>query len=192
MTRAAVWLLLALPGLWWAGQAAGGDLLPMDLLRPSGEMAVRLTVLALLPGPLSGALGAGPFLRAWLGARRWLGLAAFGYGLLHLGLYAIDMGAVSAMAEELDLPGIWTGWLALALMVPPAAISFDRAMRALGRRWKRVQRLVHAALFAALAHWVLLDFQWLFAALHLAPLALAWGLLLRRRALRSRLQEKCA
>lgn len=187
--RVFVWALLALPGLLWAGQAARGDVLPMDLLHPSGEMAVRLTVLALLPGPLAGALGSGRFLRAWLGARRWLGLAAFGYGLLHLAFYAADMGALAAMAEELELPGIWTGWLALALMAPPAAISFDGAMRALGRRWKQVQRLVHVALLAGLAHWVLLDWQWLGAALHLAPLVLAWGLLLRRRCLiRSRLQ----
>ena len=47
-------------------------------------------------------------------------------------------------------------------------------MRRLGRNWKAVQRLVYLALVIGLAHWVLLDWAWQPAALHLAPLVLAW------------------
>lgn len=174
--RFAAWLLLALPGGWWLARLASGAALPMDLLAPTGELAVQLTVLAMLAGPLAEAFPGNRVLRLWLGARRWLGLAAFAYALLHLAIYAADMGSVAAMVDEIALPAIWTGWLALALMLPPAAISFDAAMRALGRRWKQVQRLVYAAVLLALVHWLLLDWHWLPAILHSAPLIGAWTL----------------
>lgn len=170
---------LAIPGAlmlydWWSGASWS-----MDLLHPSGEMAVRLMILAMLPGPLVeffGTQGAfGRLLRGWLMIRRNLGVGAFGYALLHLVFYVLDM-TPAAMLDELSLPGIWTGWLALFLLLPPATISFDRAVRSLGLRWKFVQRLVYLAFAVSLAHWLLLAWSPLPAIVHLAPLALAWGL----------------
>jgi len=110
-------------------------------------------------------------------------VAAFLYALLHLVFYVLDMRMIAAMLNEVVIPGIWTGWLALALMLVPAAISSDRAMRWLGRRWKSWQRLVYPAFLLALIHWLLLDWQWGPALVHLAPLVLAWILrfALRRR-----------
>jgi sulfoxide reductase heme-binding subunit YedZ len=175
-----LWLLLALPAAWMAARLAQGTM-AMKLIEPSGETAVRLLILALLPGPLAEAFGTGRVLRWWLRIRRNLGVAAFCYGLLHLGFYAIDMGQVAGMLDELDLPGIWTGWLALALLIPPAAISFDRAVRALARRWRQVQYLVYAALCAVFAHWLLLEWSWIKAVVHILPLILAWSLRAWRR-----------
>lgn len=174
ITRLIFWLLLCVPAALMLRGLINGSTLPMDLLHPSGEMSVRLMILAMLPGPLADAFGARPFLRRWLSVRRNLGVAAFGYALLHLMFYVIDMGQFAAMVDELGLPGIWSGWLALGLMLPPAAISFDRAMRGLGRHWKKIQRLVYAALIASLAHWFMLDWKWQPAAIHLSPLMLAW------------------
>lgn len=183
MTRgkALLWLLLALPGAAMLGGLLGRDALAMDLLHPSGETSVRLMVLALLPGPLAEAFGAGRFLRGWLAIRRNLGVAAFAYALLHLALYIVDMGLLPAILDELALPAIWTGWLALFAMLPPAAISFDTAMRRMKRRWRQVQYLVYPALALALAHWLLLDWKWQPAALHLLPLIVAWALRARAR-----------
>jgi sulfoxide reductase heme-binding subunit YedZ len=172
--KAILWLLLAIPAALMLRALASGEALPMDLLHPSGETSVRLMVLAMLPGPLIDALGPNRFLRGWLSIRRNLGVAAFAYALLHLAIYVIDMRSVAAMLDELGLPGIWTGWLALVLMIPPAAISFDRAMRRLGRDWKRIQRLVYAAFVLALVHWLLLDWNWRPAAIHLLPPVVAW------------------
>ena len=45
-----LWLLLAIPAALMLHGLVGGDVLPMDLLHPSGEMSVRLMVLAMLPG----------------------------------------------------------------------------------------------------------------------------------------------
>jgi methionine sulfoxide reductase heme-binding subunit len=174
--RAAVWLVLAIPAIAMLASFTHGTTLAMDLLHPTGETSVRLMILALLPGPLVDAFGANRFLRLWVGIRRNLGVASFLYALLHLAFYAVDMGSLAAILDELGLPAIWTGWLALALIAPAAVISFDRAVRALGRRWKQVQRIVYLALAATVLHWLLLDWEWQPAALHLAPLIVAWGL----------------
>nr|WP_301299234.1 ferric reductase-like transmembrane domain-containing protein [Qipengyuania citrea] len=151
-------------------------------------MSVRLMILALLPGPLTDALGPNRFLRGWLAIRRNLGVAAFLYALLHLGFYVLDMQLLSAMVGELPIPGIWTGWLAFALLLVPAAISFNAAMRRLGRRWKQIQRLVYPAFVLALIHWLLLDWAWGPALVHLAPLLVAWTLrmAMRRRTIVTR------
>lgn len=174
--RALLWLLLALPALGMTIALARGQALAMDLLHPSGEMSVRLMVLALLPGPLAEVFGPNRFLRGWLAIRRNLGVAAFGYAVLHLIFYMADVRQIGAMIDELPLPSIWTGWLALALMLVPAAISFDRAMRALKRRWQHLQYFVYPALLIALAHWLLLGWNWQAPLIHLAPLAIAWAL----------------
>ncbi len=172
--KALVWLLLAVPAVLMLWSFTQGDALAMDMLHPSGEMSIRLMILAMLPGPLSEFFGLNRFFRAWLAIRRNLGVAAFGYAMLHLLFYIFDMGDVAAMVDELGLPGIWTGWLALALMIPPAAISYNVAMRKLGQYWKKLQRLVYLALLIGLAHWLLLNWAWQPVALHLTPLIIAW------------------
>ena len=179
--RALLWLVLAIPAALMIQRFASGEALAMDLYHPSGEMSVRLMILALLPGPLTDALGPNRFLRGWLAIRRNLGVAAFLYALLHLVFYVLDMQLVSAMVSELAIPGIWTGWLAFALLLVPAAISFDAAMRRLGRRWKQLQRLVYPAFLLALIHWLLLDWAWGPALVHLAPLLMAWTLRMAMR-----------
>lgn len=179
--RPLLWLLLAVPAALMLAGLMRGTTPAMDLLHPSGELSVRLMLLALLPGPLAEFFGANRFLRGWLAIRRNLGVAAFAYAMLHLAFYVVDMGALAPMVDEFALPPIWTGWLALALMVPPAAVSFDAAMRALGRRWKALQRLVYAAFALGLVHWLLLDWHWQPAAVHLAPLVIAWALRRRSR-----------
>lgn len=185
-----VWLALAVPGLLMSANLLRGDALAMDLLHPSGEMSVRFLVLALLPGPLAGIFGPNRMLRGWLAWRRNIGVAACGYAALHMGFYLIDMGALAAVVDELGLPAIWTGWLALLAMLAPALVSFDRAMARLGRRaWKSVQRLAYVAAMFTVAHWLLLDWQWQPALFHAAPVVAAWLILaLRRRAGRALLK----
>tara|TARA_R110000751_G_scaffold2018_1_gene7965 strand:- start:54738 stop:55322 length:585 start_codon:yes stop_codon:yes gene_type:complete len=179
--RALLWLVLAIPAALMIQRFASGEALAMDLYHPSGEMSVRLMILALLPGPLTDALGPNRFLRGWLAIRRNLGVAAFLYALLHLVFYVLDMQLLSAMVSELAIPGIWTGWLAFALLLVPAAISFNAAMRRLGRRWKQLQRLVYPAFVLALVHWLLLDWAWGPALVHLAPLLMVWTLRMAMR-----------
>ncbi|MCB2060080.1 MAG: ferric reductase-like transmembrane domain-containing protein [Novosphingobium sp.] len=171
-----LWLVLALPAAFMLHSLVWQDTLPMDLLHPSGELSVRLMVLAMLPGPLSEFFGENRLLRFWLSMRRYFGVAAFAYALLHLAVYVLDMRSLPAILDEFTLPGIWTGWLALVLLLPAACTSFDAAMRRLKRNWKRVQRIIYLAFLAGLVHWLLLDWEWRPAVIHAAPLVLAWTL----------------
>lgn len=90
-----------------------------------------------------------------LRVRRLLGLAAFGYGVLHLLWWAvIDQGlAPGALAADVaKRPFITVGLAALLLLLPLAATSTDGWVRRLGfKAWKRLHRLAYpAALLGAL------------------------------------------
>ncbi|VWX55809.1 ferric reductase-like transmembrane domain-containing protein [Sphingorhabdus sp. 109] len=183
------WLLLSFPAILMVRSFLQDDVLAMDMLHPSGETAVRLMILAMLPGPLSEFFGLNRFFKGWLKIRRNLGVAAFGYAMLHLIFYIFDMNSVVAMLEEFTIPGIWMGWLSLLLMLLPALISFDFAMRRLGRSWKNIQRLVYPALIIGLVHWILLDWAWQPAMVHLAPLMIVWILRYIGRRRRHRTQR---
>ncbi len=167
-----LWALLAIPAARLLWLYASGDLWPDELTGPSGEWSARFLVLALMLAPLS-LLFPGSLLLRWLVApRRAIGVAAFLYACLHLAFYAIDMGTLPAMLDELGLSGIWTGWVALLLMLPLALTSNDAAVRALKRGWKRLQRLAYPAALFTLAHWGIVHNGWAEALLWFAPLAI--------------------
>lgn len=154
------------------------------LIRGLGDWTLRLLCLTLAITPLRQALGL-PALARW---RRMLGLFAFFYGCLHLLAYAwLDMGLdLGEIARDIaKRPFILMGFLAWALMIPLAATSFNRAIRALGgARWQALHRLVYVLVLIGLAHFI-----WLRAgknnfsepAVYGVVLALLLGWRLRRR-----------
>ena len=158
------------------------------LIRASGEWTLRLLCLTLAVTPLREATGWSALARL----RRLLGVATFGWALLHLLAYAwLDMGLIAAdiLRDIAKRPFILVGTLTLLLMLPLAATSFDRAVRALGaRRWRLLHRTVY--LLAPLA---LLHFYWMRAAkgdlaevgVYAAIVALLLGWRLVRRLRRS-------
>ncbi|MEY4237792.1 MAG: hypothetical protein RL339_393 [Pseudomonadota bacterium] len=179
------WLLLALPGLamlhgWWSGAIQ-----TMDMLHPTGETSARLMIAAMLIGPLAGVLGPRRWLLWLLARRRALGVAAFAYAAAHLVFYAIDMGSLEAILGELPIASIWTGWLALALLLPLALTSNQAAMKALRTAWKRVQQLAYPAAVLTLLHWWWVHDGATAAVAHFAPLALLWLLLAQRKLFKS-------
>lgn len=166
-----LWALLALPAAWLLYRYVSEPWADV-LVGPSGEWAARFLILALMLTPLSMLLP-GRWWIAWLiRRRRAFGVAAFFYSALHLAFYAIDMGALGAMIDELELTGIWTGWAALALMLPLALTSNDAAMRALRAGWRKLHRLAYPAALLTFAHWAIVHNGWFEAALWFAPLAL--------------------
>lgn len=169
MSKVLLWLLLAFPALWWVIAALSPDADVEALLHPTGEFSARLLIVALALTPLVRLV---PRWRGLIGYRRSVGVAAFGYGALHLVLYVVAMGSLDDMLAELGARGIWTGWLALLLMLPLAVTSNQAAMRALGRGWKRLQRLAYPAALLTLLHWVFVHDGLTSALLHFIPLAL--------------------
>jgi methionine sulfoxide reductase heme-binding subunit len=168
------WLLLAIPALlsligFWQGRIDS-----MDMLHPTGEWSARLMILAMMIGPLVSLFGPRPSTNWLVARRRYLGVGAFLYALLHLIFYVIDMGSVDDMLAEFLTPGIWTGWAAMAIMIPLALTSNDAAMRALKAGWKKLQRLVYPAAVLTLLHWMWVHNSYAGALVHFTPLAALW------------------
>jgi methionine sulfoxide reductase heme-binding subunit len=109
----------------------------------TGDWVLRFLCLVLAVTPLRQLTG-------WTAVARWrrmLGLFAFFYALLHFLSYAwLDMGFdAAAIARDIPKrPFVLIGTLALLLMLPLAATSLNRAVKALGaQRWRRLHRLVY-------------------------------------------------
>lgn len=167
----AFWLLLALPALPMLVGHAMGRVEAGDLLHPSGETSARLMIVAMMLGPLMAVIGPRQWVRWLVARRRYLGVAAFAYAVLHLLYYIIDMETTADMLAELGATGIWTGWVALVLLLPLALTSNDAAMRTLKAGWKRVQRLIYPAALLVLLHWVFVHNNATAALVHFVPLA---------------------
>ena len=150
------WLVLSLPAFVLLREYWAGDIIAMDMLHPTGEFSARLMILALVITPLSVIFGNRRWILWLIKRRRSLGLAAFGYGVLHLIFYIIDMEALKPILAEFWAPGIWTGWAAFLVFLPLAITSNDASMRRLKRGWKRLQRLAYIAALLTLAHWLLI------------------------------------
>ena len=183
--KPAFWLLLSLPAFllvsgWWQGRIDS-----MDMLHPTGEWSARLMILAMVLSPLVATLGPNRWLNWLVARRRAIGVAAFGYALLHLVFYLIDMGNLDDILAEWLAPGIWTGWAAFALMLPLAVTSNDRSMRWLRAGWKRLQRLVYPAAVLTLLHWIWVHNSYAGALSHFFPL----GLLLLARFVKKPLSQ---
>lgn len=122
------------------------------LLRATGDWTLRFICLTLAITPL----------RHWTGQpalarfRRMAGLFAFFYACVHFLCYAwLDMGfdAAAIVRDIPKRPFILVGTLALVLLIPLAATSFNRGIKALGaRRWQVLHRLVYAIVLLGLLH----------------------------------------
>jgi sulfoxide reductase heme-binding subunit YedZ len=122
------------------------------LIRSLGDWTLRFLCITLAVTPL----------RQWTGwtalarFRRMLGLFAAFYAALHFSAYAVfDMGLdLGEIVRDVGKrPFILVGTLAFLLLLPLAATSFDRAVRALGAaRWRRLHRLVYVIAGLAILH----------------------------------------
>ena len=143
------------PLAWLIGRAATDALGPNPaeaLMRGSGDWTLRLLCITLAVTPLRRWSGRHALMRF----RRMLGLFAFFYATLHFLAYAwLDMGFdLADIARDIPKrPFALVGFAALTLMLPLAATSFDRAVRAIGgARWRDLHRLVYAIALLALLH----------------------------------------
>ena len=159
LSHRAVKPLLFLLALWPFGALLHGALTnglganPAEALtRGTGDWTLRFLCLTLAVTPLRQWTG-------WTAMARWrrmLGLYTFFYGALHFLCYAwLDMGFdPAAIVRDIPKrPFVLVGTLALLLMLPLAATSFNRAVKALGpARWRLLHRLVYAVAPLALLH----------------------------------------
>lgn len=176
-SRYLLWFILAIPAmpmlanLFSGGMDDDGRAATEFLLHPTGEFAARFMIIAMAATPLRMLFPASRITRWLVKYRREFGVAAFLYAALHTLLYVIDMETLTAMLGEVTALGIWTGWLAMIIFVPLGLTSNNVSVRALGPRWKSLQRFVYAAAIATLVHWIFVHNNLGAALVHFAPLA---------------------
>ena len=190
-----VFALCLLPLSWLLSRVAQDQLgaNPQEaLIRATGDWALRFLVIVLAVTTLRELSG----LSALARYRRMLGLFMYFYALLHFLSYSgFDMGfdVADIVVDIAKRPFILVGSLALLLLTPLAATSFNAAIRALGvKRWQRLHRLVYVVAGLAILH-----FFWMRAgkndfaevAVYAALLALLLGWRLRQWQLRRSLQR---
>jgi sulfoxide reductase heme-binding subunit YedZ len=165
------WGLLSLPGVFMTYRYAQGATFYGEYLHATGELGARLLIVAMAVTPLRLMFPSAQWIR-WLARRRRnLGVAAFGYSLLHAIAYLDRQSTFAAIAEDAATIAIWTGWAALLVMLALAVTSNDASVRLLQRGWKWLHRGVYAAAALTFAHWILSAFDPIPGAIHLGVLA---------------------
>jgi sulfoxide reductase heme-binding subunit YedZ len=153
-----------LPFAWlfygaWADQLGPNP--AETLIRGSGGWVLRFLCLTLAVTPLRQLSGWHALARF----RRMLGLFTFFYAALHFLSYAwLDMGfdPLAILRDIPKRPFALVGFAAFLLMLPLAATSFNRAIKALGAaRWRALHRLVYAIALLGVLH-----FLWMRSAKH--------------------------
>ncbi|HEV6965134.1 MULTISPECIES: sulfite oxidase heme-binding subunit YedZ [Roseateles] len=157
VAKPALFLLCLAPLAWLFYGAAANQLgaNPAEaLIRRLGDWTLRGLWLTLAVTPLRELTG----LAALARFRRMLGVFSFTYASLHLLAYGwLDMGLdFGEIARDIaKRPFILMGFTAWTLMLPLAATSFNRAIKALGApRWRALHRAVYAIAVIALMHFI--------------------------------------
>lgn len=160
-SRPLLWLVLALPGAWIAWRW----LVTPDLygfghaIGDTGDWAAWLLLLTLAATPLRLVFRRQGWTTWLLRRRRDIGVASFVYAAGHTAIYLFDKASLATVLAEAADVAMLTGWLTLAIFIPLAVTSNDKAVRALKRSWKRLHRLVYPAAILTVVHWVLAAFD---------------------------------
>lgn len=145
--------LFPLARLFYLGFSGGLGANPTEFVtRSLGTWVLNFLLLTLAITPLRRLTG----IAGWVRYRRMLGLYAFFYAFLHLASYLwfdqfFDWGEI--LKDIIKRPFITVGMLTFLLLIPLAATSNNRAIRALKRNWQRLHKLVYPAAVAAVVHY---------------------------------------
>lgn len=124
------------------------------LIRRLGDWTLRGLWLTLAITPLRELTG----LAALARFRRMLGVFSFAYASLHLLAYGwLDMGLdFGDIGRDIaKRPFILMGFMAWVLLLPLAATSFNKAIKALGaKRWQALHKAVYAISVIGLLHFI--------------------------------------
>ena len=158
------WAVLALPSiqlLLTLEEGSRGNRGPSaahESVEGSGVFATLLLLFALSLSPLQSIFPKSRVVRWLVKRRRYIGIAAFSYSVVHLAFYFVDVASAREVLAEFAAPGILTGWVALFIFIPLAITSNAVMTRAMGwRHWKTLQRSAYVAAVLVLAHWLIVD-----------------------------------
>ena len=170
-SRYFLWLILVLPAAIQTYRYRQGAIFYGEYLHWSGELAAQLLIVVLAITPLRLAFPQARWVRWLMMRRRYLGVATFGYSVLHAVAYLERQETVRTILDDALSIGMGAGWIALALLLLLAMTSNDASVRLLRRAWKSLHRAVYAAALLTFAHWILTAFDPLTGWVYLGILA---------------------
>jgi len=167
-----LWALLAIPAAIVIYRYWSGDMVYGEVVHASGQWSAGLLIATLAVTPVRLAFRRARWPSWLVRRRRALGVATFGYALLHTLVYLARKKDLSRIVEEGLEPGLLTGWIALLVFLVLAVTSNDASVRRLGPGWKRLHRLVYLGAALTFAHWLLTAFDMTRGVIFLAVLAM--------------------
>jgi len=141
---------LALETFGVVGMSLGANPIE-ELIQRLGKWGLNFLLITLAVTPLRRLTG-----KSWLlRFRRMLGLFAFFYVLMHFLTYAgldqrFDLPVI--FEDIAERPFITIGFTAFLLLIPLALTSTNAMMKRLGRRWKKLHRLVYVIAVLGVVH----------------------------------------
>jgi sulfoxide reductase heme-binding subunit YedZ len=127
---------------------------PVEFItRSTGTWTITFLCITLAMSPLRWLTG----WVGWIQMRRMLGLFTFFYGFLHFSIwYWLDhnLDATAMLDDVIERPFITVGFVAFVLMSLLAITSNQKAMRALGRKWASLHRLIYVIAILGVLHYL--------------------------------------
>ena len=137
-----LFVLLASPFLLLLSDVLSGYVIdPIEeITTPTGQWALRFLLLTLAITPLNKLL---PF--SIIKYRRMIGVFSFFYACLHFSIWLIDRGfdINDILADIIKRPYITIGFSAFVLLSLLAITSTNSMVRRLGKRWKKLHKLIY-------------------------------------------------
>ena len=166
-SRYLFWIILSIPSipLWW--DFYEDQRYYAELMHESGVLSSQLLVISLLLTPLQLLTNKLPAsfnqaiqkLLRWLRQRRrYIGVFAFYYGLIHTLVYIRYTGDLQNVLLEIAEWELAIGWVVMVIFTALAITSNNYSVSKLGRAWKSIHRLSYIAAIGTALHWYILDF----------------------------------
>ncbi|MCF2871242.1 protein-methionine-sulfoxide reductase heme-binding subunit MsrQ [Octadecabacter sp. G9-8] len=151
---------LPIPYLFWLAQTGGMGVEPINALeREMGEITLQLLIIGLAITPARKYLGLN-----LLKFRRAIGVMAFFYVVVHLGIWVLlDMNLRwgQMWADIWKRPYITIGMAAFLGMIPLAVTSNNWSVRKLGAAsWRKMHKLVYPIAVLGAVHFIMVQKVW--------------------------------
>jgi len=164
---------LPIPYLFWLAQTGGMGVEPINALeREMGEITLQLLIIGLAITPARRFLGLN-----LLKFRRAIGVMAFVYVVVHLGIWVLlDMSLrwEQMWGDIWKRPYITIGMVAFVAMIPLAFTSNNWSLRKMGAAsWRKLHKLVYPIAVLGAVHFIMVQKVWEFEPLAYLAVILA-------------------